>query len=443
MSELRYLTGFGSHQSEALEGALPVEQNSPRLAPYGLYAEQLNGVPFTVPRVRNRRSWLYRIRPSVSHGEFSLIASGRFSLDYLQAAPTPNLIGWRARALPSGEADFVDSLETVMGAGDPADQRGLAFHTFATKTSMGDRALYNADGDMMILPDTGELHIVTEMGQLRVGAGELAVIPRGVLFHVTPIDGQPARGFVVEIYGRQFELPNRGPIGANGLAAERHFQTPVAHYEDREVDGGYTIVAKMGGALYQASRSHSPFDVVAWHGNCAPYRYDLAMFNAMGTVSFDHPDPSIFTVMSAPLDRPGESLADLVMFPVPRWDVAQHTFRPPFFHRNAATELNFLVGGEPRKDEVFSCGGIFYTPPFAAHGPAVRTVQAQLEMSDDKADAPHLIDGDTIWMQVESALALRVAPWAVATKAGEFREYARTRVAHFDANDRDVLRKKD
>ena len=220
------------------------------------------------------------------------------------------------------------------------------------------------DGDMMVVPDQGVLDVRTELGWLRVRPGEIAVVPRGLTFSVD-VDGA-ARGLVMEIYARHFRLPERGPIGANGLADERHFAIPTASWEQRACD--FEMIVKAGGELFAAKKTHSPFDVVAWHGSYVPYKYDLSLFNAMGSVTFDHPDPSIFTVLSAALDQPGENLADLVVFPVPRWDVSEHTFRPPFFHRNAATEINAIVKGNARDGDPLSRGGIFITPSFAPHG---------------------------------------------------------------------------
>lgn len=431
---LKYLSGFGSTvQSEALPGAVPAGQNSPHHPPYGLHAEQINGVPFTVPRFGNARTWMYRIRPSVNHGEFSPREGGQFGLTYLEGAAGPDLLGWCPRPMPDEATDFLDGLATVVGSGHPSDGPGFALHSYVATKDMVDVALYDADGDLMILPDTGRLRLQSELGWLEVGPGQLAVIPRGLVFSVALVDG-PARGFVGETYGRHFHLPERGPIGSNGLADERHFEMPVAAWEDREVSDGFVIVAKMGGRLYEARRSHSPFDVVGWHGKYAPYRYDLARFNAMGTVTWDHPDPSIYTVMSAPLHEAGQNLADLVVFPNPRYEVAQHTFRPPFFHRNAATELNFIVKGPSNPSEVFTRGGLFMTPPFSAHGVAVETIERTLAQSEDEASQPKKMAGSSLWLQFESALPLRVSPWAMQTpyRRPNFRAFAQGVEPTFD-----------
>jgi homogentisate 1,2-dioxygenase len=302
---------------------------------------------------------------------------------------------------------------------------------------MGDCALYSADGDLMLIPDTGALEVRTELGLMRVAPGQLAVVPRGLLMSVGVPDGV-ARGLVLEVYARHFQLPERGVIGANGLADERHFESPVAAYEDREVEGGYRIVAKMGGRLWQGRKSHSPFDVVGWHGDYLPYRYDLSKFNAMGTVTWDHPDPSIFTVLSAPLDHPGENLADFVVFPNPRWDVAWDTFRPPYYHRNAATEFNALVAGPTSPERVFTRGGYFYTPPFTAHGVKPEIVEKWYRMSDDEANAPKLLRGDHLWIQFESTLPLSFSSHALEseTRDRSFREFASGVRSYFDPNQR-------
>lgn len=436
--EPAYQRGFNNTcESEALAGALPRGQNSPREVPFGLYAEQLNGTSFTVPRAHNRRAWLYRILPSVAHGPFAPYEHPFVDLAYLRRTPTPELVGWRPLAIPDSSAarvDFVDGLRTIAGAGDPSDERGLAVHAYAANASMRDRAMYDADGDLMLLPDTGALRVVTEFGLVHVAPGELAVIPRGIKFAIEPLaaDGR-MRGLVLEVYARQFELPDRGPIGANGLADERHFMTPVAAYEQREVPG-YELIAKLGGRLWRAEQDHSAFDVVAWHGNYAPYKWSFDAFNAIGTVSFDHPDPSIFTVLSAKLDQAGEHTADLVIFP-DRWDVAQHSFRPPYYHRNAATEFNAIVTGPSNDAQVFTRGGHFLTPPFTAHGVRTESYERSIALDDSLADQPRYLKGTTRWIQFESTLPLRLSPWAEDAPHRDlaFREFASRARSHFKA----------
>ncbi len=427
-------SGFGNTlESEALPGALPRDQNSPRLVPFGLYAEQINGTSFTVPRAHNQRAWLYRIRPSVAHGAFSPLAHPGINLDYLDQRPTPELIGWRPRPLPGPEQsiDFIDGLITIAGAGDPADERGLAVHGYVATSAMTDRAFYDADGDLMLLPDTGGIVLRTELGVLHVHPGELAVVPRGIKFAVDPLERGAIRGFVLEVYARHFELPDRGPIGANGLADARHFRTPVAAYEDREIEG-FELITKLGGHMWRAEQGHSPFDVVAWHGNYAPYKWSFSDFNAIGSVSYDHPDPSIFTVLTAKLDQAGENAADLVVFP-DRWDVAKHTLRPPFHHRNAATEFNAIITGPSNPQRVFTRGGHFLTPPFTAHGVAVESYERAIGLADEVADQPRWLGASSRWIQFETTLPLRLSPSAERAEHRDpsFREFASGARKHF------------
>ena len=168
-------------------------------------------------------------------------------------------------------------------------------------------------------------------------------------------DLEPSRGFICENYGASFKLPERGPIGANCLANSRDFKTPVAWYEDKEEKSFFYL--KTGGALWRCEIGHSPLDVVAWHGNCAPYKYNLRNFVTIGSISSDHPDPSIFTVMTAPSDTPGMANIDLVIFPE-RWLVAEDTFRPPWYHVNIMSEfMGLLYGQYDAKPFGFTPGG--------------------------------------------------------------------------------------
>lgn len=399
------IRGFGgAHESEALEGALPRDRNNPRAPKHGLYAEQINGTSFTVPRHRNRRVWTYRIRPSTCVGPWRGYAHATFNLAYLEARPEIALRGWRPPAL-EGDRDFLDGLATYGGAGDPANRRGFAAHQYVATRSMDRRAFVNHDGDLLLLPDTGALRIRTELGALTVKPGELALLPRAITFSVD-VDG-PSRGYLFEAYARSFELPERGVIGANAVTDARHFEAPDAAFE--EDDEAWEIVAKQGGALHHAEREGTPFDVVAWHGDLAPYRYDLAMFVPVGAIDRDHPDPSLFTVLSAPLDQPGENTADLVVFPE-RWDVTEDTFRPPYFHKNAATELNGIVTG-PDRDQVFARGGLFLTPPHTPHGVPDGAVARELARGED---APKRLGVGERWMQLESTFPMHLSPWAMA-----------------------------
>ena len=362
---LQYLAGFGNElASEALPGALPVGRNSPQQPAYGLYAEQLTGTSFTAPRAENRRSWLYRIRPSVMHGAFRRIDAGALrSAPIGESEPTPNRFRWDALPIPAAPTDFVAGLVTMAANGDAEARAGAAIHVYACNSTMNGRVFANSDGELLLVPQQGRLRLRTEFGLLDVAPGEIAVVPRAVRFAVEP-DG-PARGFACENYGAHFRLPELGPIGSNGLANARDFQSPVAAYEDS--DAPVEIVVKFGGGLWACDCPHSPFDVVAWHGNCLPYKFDLARFNAINTVTWDHPDPSINTVLTSPSGMPGIANVELAAF-VPRWDVAEDTFRPPFYHRNVMCEFGALIRGQAEARVVVP-GSCTLHNSMAAHGP--------------------------------------------------------------------------
>ncbi|HYC37452.1 MAG TPA: homogentisate 1,2-dioxygenase [Usitatibacter sp.] len=369
LATLEYLSGFGSHhESEAVPGALPVGRNSPQKVPYGLYAEQLSGSSFTMPRAQNLRSWLYRLRPSAMHKPFSRIGDG-----LVRTAPTseaecsPNRLRWSPLPAPQAPTDFLEGLATLATSGEARALRGCAVHAYVANRSMEERRFcYDADGELLVVPQQGALTFATELGRLVVAPGEIAVIPRGIKFRVE-IGGDLVRGYACENYGAPLRLPDLGPIGSNGLASPRDFLAPVADYEDREAPT--QLIAKFAGHLWQAQLEHSPLDVVAWHGNYHPYKYDLARFNAINTVSFDHPDPSIFTVLTSPSDTPGMANVDFVIFP-PRWMVAEDTFRPPYFHRNVMSEFMGLIRGEyDAKKEGFVPGACSLHNAMSAHGP--------------------------------------------------------------------------
>ena len=320
------MSGFGNEfATEALPGALPAHRNSPQRVAYGLYAEQLSGTAFTAPRSHNRRSWLYRIRPAAMHGSFETMGNGRIAAGFASVAPSPNQMRWSPLTMPDAPTDFIDGLVTMAGNGAPSAMAGCAIYLYAANQPMRGRWFYSADGEMLIVPQQGRLGVATEFGKVDVEPQEIAVIPRGVRFAVDLPDGA-ARGYVCENFGALLRLPDLGPIGSNGLANPRDFLTPVARYED--VEGDFELVAKFGGNLWRAGIRHSPLDVVAWHGNYAPYKYDLRHFNAIGSISYDHPDPSIFLVLQAPSDTPGVDTLDFVIFP-PRWLAGEDTFRPP------------------------------------------------------------------------------------------------------------------
>ncbi len=369
-----YQSGFGNEfATEAVPGALPQGQNAPQKAPYGLYTEQISGTPFTAPRATNRRSWLYRIRPSVAHKPFEPTSNGLLRSTPFDEVPTPpNQLRWQPLPIPTKPTDFIDGLITMAGNGDAHMHSGVAIHIYAANCSMIERFFFDADGELLIVPQLGRIRLRTEMGILEVGPGEIAVIQRGIKFSVDLPDKQ-ARGYLCENYGALFRLPELGPIGANGLANARDFQTPLAGYEDRA--GDFRVTAKFQGRLWSAKLDHSPLDVVAWHGNYAPYKYNLDHFNCINTVSFDHPDPSIYTVLTAPSEIAGTANVDFAIFP-PRWLVAEHTFRPPWFHRNFMNEFMGLIRGEyDAKAEGFVPGGASLHNCMAGHGPDSATFE--------------------------------------------------------------------
>ena len=373
-TSVNYLSGFRNHlATEALPGALPEGRNSPQRCPYGLYAEQLSGSAFTAPREHNLRSWLYRIRPSVVQSEYRPAPLGQLrTAPFDPVATDPNQMRWDPLPIPDAPSDFVEGLYTLCGNGDAGTQAGIGVHLYVCNRDMTQRFFYNADGELLIVPQQGALRLRTELGLLDVKPGEIAVIPRGVKFQVRLGDGA-ARGYVCENYGQNFELPGLGPIGANGLANPRDFLTPTAHYEEQA--GEFELLSKFAGKLWACRLGHSPLDVVAWHGNYAPYKYDLARFNAINTVSFDHCDPSIFTVLTSPSGTPGTANCDFVIFP-PRWMVAENTFRPPWFHRNLMSEYMGLIHGVyDAKAEGFLPGGSSLHNGMSPHGPDAKTFE--------------------------------------------------------------------
>jgi homogentisate 1,2-dioxygenase len=406
---LEYQSGFGNEfATEAMTGALPVGQNAPQQVPLGLYAEQLSGTAFTAPRALNRRTWVYRIRPSVMHKPYRQSSNGLLrSTPFDEAPAPPNQLRWSPVPIPEKPTDFVSGLITLAGSGDVAAHSGVAIHVYAANRSMEGLYCYDADGELLLVPQMGRLLIHTELGRMVAAPGEIAVVPRGIKFRVELLDGK-ARGYVCENYGATFRLPELGAIGANGLANARDFQTPVAAYEDMELP--VRVVCKFQGNLWESEYDHSPLDVVAWHGNYAPYKYDLARFCAINTVSFDHPDPSIFTVLTSPSDTPGTANCDFAIFP-PRWMVAEHTFRPPWFHRNFMNEFMGLVRGEyDAKAEGFLPGGASLHNCMSGHGPDAvsyeRAVNAELQ--------PHYL-ADTLAFMFETRFVCRPTRFALET----------------------------
>ncbi len=406
--QLKYQSGFGNEfATEAVESALPVGRNSPQKAPLGLYAEQFSGTAFTAPRRENKRTWTYRIRPSVTHKPFERIDNNLLVSKFDEIETTPNQLRWNPLPMPDAPTDFVDGLTTIAGNGDLFAQHGIAIHIYRANKPMTDRFFYNADGEMLIVAEKGRLGILTELGALQIGAGEIAVIPRGLKISVQIGDAE-VRGYICENYGQQFRLPDLGPIGANGLANSRDFETPVAWFEDRE--GSMELVAKFGGNLWSCEIDHSPLDVVAWHGNYAPYRYDLRRFNTIGSLSFDHPDPSIFTVLTSPSPEIGTANCDFVIFP-DRWLVAENTFRPPWFHRNIMSEYMGLCFGQyDAKEEGFVPGGASLHNQMSAHGPDLDA----FEKASNAELKPQKLSGTMAFM-FESRYIIRPTEFAMKT----------------------------
>ncbi|WP_312528131.1 homogentisate 1,2-dioxygenase [Comamonas sp.] len=402
-----YMTGFANEwATEAEPGALPVGRNSPQVAPLGLYAEQLSGTAFTAPRHSNRRSWLYRIRPGAMHEPFAPLDLPRWkshATGGFDEVPTPpNQLRWDPLPPPDAPCDFLQGIVSMAG------NAACGIHLYAANRSMEGRYFYNADGELLIVPQQGRLQIATELGTLEVEPQEICVVPRGVRFAVQLLDGT-ARGYVCENYGELLKLPDLGVIGSNGLANPRDFQTPVAAYEDKE--GDFELVAKLRGHFWSARIGHSPLDVVAWHGNYAPYKYDLRRFNTIGSISYDHPDPSIFLVLQSPTALPGVDALDFVIFP-PRVLVAQDTFRPPWFHRNFASEFMGLIeGAYDAKAEGFVPGGASLHNCMSGHGPDAETFDKA-----SKADThqPHYID-NTMAFMFETPAVIQPTAYALET----------------------------
>jgi homogentisate 1,2-dioxygenase len=459
---MNYQSGFANEfASEAIPGTLPQGQNSPQRVAHGLYAEQLSGTAFTAPRHVNRRSWLYRIRPAAVHEPFQPLAHDTFHNRFDEAPATPNQLRWDPLPLATTPTDFIDGLVTLAGNGGPAEQAGIGIHVYTANRSMQGRFFYNADAELMIVPQLGRLRLATELGVLEIEPQEIAVIPRGVRFRVELPDSEAdtnrsanatdagdgrdaggsamlgaiagsaavARGYVCENFGALLRLPELGPIGSNGLANARDFLTPVAAFED--VDGACELLAKFQGTLWSAKMDHSPLDVVAWHGNYAPYKYDLRRFNTIGSISYDHPDPSIFTVLTSASDTPGTANMDFAIFP-PRWLVAQHTFRPPWFHRNVASEFMGLIAGVyDAKAEGFLPGGASLHNCMSAHGPDAATFEKASTADVTKAD----VIVDTMAFMLETRKVIRPTRQALASPQlqANYHECWQGIAKHFDA----------
>jgi homogentisate 1,2-dioxygenase len=429
---LSYLSGFANEfATEAVPGTLPVGRNSPQRAPHGLYAEQLSGTAFTAPRHANRRSWLYRIRPAAVHGRFEAFDQPAFHNDFDAAPVSPDQLRWNPLPLPQAPTDFVDGLFTMAGNGSPQAMHGVGIHLYAANASMQGRWFYNADAEMLFVPQQGRLVLATELGVLAIEPQEIAVVPRGVRFRVDLPDG-PSRGYVCENFGALLRLPDLGPIGSNGLANARDFLTPVAAYED--VEGDFELIAKFQGRLWRAPIDHSPLDVVGWHGNYAPYKYDLRRFNTIGSISFDHPDPSIFLVLTSPTDTPGVGNLDLAIFP-PRWLVAQDTFRPPWFHRNIASEFMGLVhGAYDAKAEGFAPGGASLHNCMSGHGPDAATFAKASAADLSKPDV--IVDTMAFMFETRQVIRPTAQALAAAHRQRDYQDCWQGLGKHFDGGSR-------
>jgi homogentisate 1,2-dioxygenase len=414
-SGLTYQIGFGNElASEAEPGALPHGRNSPQRPALGLVSELISGTTFTAPRSLNRRTYVFRAMPSVVHGRYRPVETKTFATPPF-SQPNPNQMRWDPFKMPAGEQDFLDGILTICGNGSPAAQSGTALHIYRVTVPMTDRFFLDADGELLILPDTGTLLVSTELGRLRVGPGELALIPRGVKFRVELPDG-PSRGFVCENYGLPFRLPELGLIGSNGLANAVDFHVPDAWYEIE--DKPCTLVQKFCGAFWEASLGHSPLDVVAWRGNHVPAKFNMFDFVALGTATVDHPDPSIFCALSSPSDPVLGGNADFMVLP-PRWAVAEDTFRPPGFHRNCVAEYLGIITGihEGKAAAEFRPGGASLHNNWAAHGPDVET----FELARSVELPPRKIEDSLVFM-IESRHPLQVTDAALS--APEFqRDY--------------------
>lgn len=405
--DVAYLSGFGNgFETEALPGALPVGRNSPQKCAYGLYAEQLSGSPFTAPRASNERSWLYRIRPTLQHwGTFRKVDIGLWRTAPAHEVDVPiGPMRWDPIPIPATSLSFVDGIRTMTTAGDAGSQSGMGAHVYLITRSMVDDYFYDADGELLFVPQVGSLRLWTEFGIIDIEPGEMAVIPRGVKMRVE-LPGGPARGYLCENYGGAFTLPDRGPIGANCLANQRDFLTPVAAYEDR--DAPSRMFVKWGGALWTTELDHSPLDVVAWHGNYAPYKYDLRRFSPVGPLLFDHADPSIYTVLTSPSETRGTANVDFVIFPE-RWAVAENTFRPPWYHMNVMSEFMGLVYGRyDAKPHGFVPGGCSLHNTMLPHGPDVDAFEtaSSVELKPQKLEATLAFMFETRFMQRLTAFA--------------------------------------
>jgi homogentisate 1,2-dioxygenase len=408
MNNNNYQSGFGNEfSSEAIPGSLPIGRNSPQRVAHGLYAEQISGTAFTAPRNTNRRSWLYRIRPAALHGAFERFVQSRFHNDFSAPVPPDQLL-WMPPPLPDTQTDFVEGLFTLAGNGTPESGQGIAINWYTGNSDMQGRFFYNADAEMLFVPQQGRLRIDTELGSLDVEPQEIAVIPRGIRFRVAFPDGR-GRGYAVENFGALLRIPDLGPIGSNGLANPRDFLTPNAAFED--IEGNFELIGKFQGLLWRAAIDHSPLDVVAWHGNYVPYKYDLRRFNTIGSISYDHPDPSISLVLTSPTEWPGVGNLDFVVFPPQRVLAMEDTFRPPYFHRNISSEFMGLIAGTyDARADTFLPGGCSLYNCMTGHGPDTATFERASNADLSKPD----LGGRSTAFMIEARGVIRPTAQALA-----------------------------
>mmetsp|Transcript_23107 Transcript_23107/g.40918 ORF Transcript_23107/g.40918 Transcript_23107/m.40918 type:complete len:477 (-) Transcript_23107:73-1503(-) len=442
MSKLEYLRGFNNHfRSEALPGALPEGQNNPQVCPYNLYAEQLSGTAFTKARDHNMRTWLYRIHPSVQHSKMEPSAVGGLGRaanePKREFVVDPNQMRWQPLDVPAKsekEVTFIEGIVQVSQAGDPAMKAGLAIHNYVCNSSMNQTCMTNADGDLLIVPQLGALTVKTEFGIMRVEPKEICVVQRGMRFSVQ-VEEETNRGYILEIFSSHFILPDLGPIGSNGLANPWDFETPVACYEDKQEE--WVCYTKFAGAMFEMKQSFSPFNVVAYNGNYVPYKYDLRKFCCMNSVTYDHPDPSIYTVLTCQSTEPGVAVADFVIFP-PRWMAMEHTFRPPWFHRNTMTEYMGMVWGEyDAKKGGFVPGGSSLHSCMTPHGPDSDTFKRFSDPDQVDTTQPAFFDKGLAFM-FETTYIMGLTPQAVNAPNREFtyQECWQNMPNAFDPNDK-------
>ncbi|KAK0434287.1 homogentisate 1,2-dioxygenase [Armillaria borealis] len=405
----KYQVGFGNRfASEAIPGILPQGQNHPQKNKYGLYMEGMTGSPFVAPRPQNLHAFMYRIRPSLDHKKFvRLPDSPDMESNFLPTNPkvhiSPTQLNWAPPPFPSSkdEVDFIAGLKTIGGNGEPTAREGLALHIYLANADMKNKAFCDSDGDMLVVPQQGRLDVQTEFGRMMVRPGELMVIQKGMKFKVSLPDG-PSRGYVQEIFGSHFELPDLGPIGGHGMANPRDFEVPLASFEIDET----SWEGKIGGQLFSAAQDHIPFDVVAWQGNYVPYKYAMEKFIFVGSVSKDHLDPSVFTVLTAKSKATGIPLVEILTVSE-RWNVASDTFRPPYYHRNNATEILCFISGE--RGGRYVPGGIVLQTVFCPHGPPPEVHKAAI-VAELK---PERISKGSMAIAIETPMILSMTDYAM------------------------------